>query len=110
MKIGPGTAPKAQIYALKVFGCDGSTNVTSQALDWSLDPDGDGDFSDHLDVVNLSLGCDYGAPDDPDSLFVKKLVQGRRHAGVLRGQRRRPLRHRRLAGQHARGADRRVHA
>ncbi|MFS8103227.1 S8 family serine peptidase [Lentzea alba] len=75
MKIGPGTAPKALVYALKVFGCDGSTNVTSQALDWSLDPDGDGDFSDHLDVVNLSLGSDYGAPDDPDSLFVKKLYK-----------------------------------
>ncbi|MET8764541.1 S8 family serine peptidase [Lentzea sp. NPDC004782] len=79
MKIGPGTAPKALIYALKVFGCEGSTNVTSQALDWALDPDGDGDFSDHLDVVNLSLGSDYGAPDDPDSLFVKKLFK----AGVL---------------------------
>ncbi len=75
MKIGPGTAPKALIYALKVFGCEGSTNVTSQALDWALDPDGDGDFSDHLDVVNLSLGSDYGAPDDPDSLFVKKLFK-----------------------------------
>jgi subtilisin family serine protease len=73
MKIGPGTAPKALLYALKVFGCAGSTNVTSRALDWALDPDGDGDFSDHLDVVNLSLGSDYGAPDDPDSLFVRKL-------------------------------------
>jgi subtilisin family serine protease len=75
MKIGPGTAPKALLYALKVFGCEGSTNATSQALDWALDPDGDGDFSDHLDVVNLSLGSDYGAPDDPDSLFVKKLYK-----------------------------------
>jgi len=79
MKIGPGAAPKASIYALKVFGCEGSTNVSSQALDWSLDPNGDGDFSDHLDVVNLSLGADYGAPDDPDNLFVKKLYK----AGVL---------------------------
>ncbi|GLZ35464.1 peptidase S8 [Lentzea sp. NBRC 105346] len=79
MRIGPGTAPKALLYSLKVFGCEGSTNVTGQALDWSLDPDGDGDFSDHLDVVNLSLGSDYGAPDDPDSLFVKKLYKN----GVL---------------------------
>lgn len=79
MRIGPGTAPKALLYALKVFGCDGSTNVTAQALDWALDPDGDGDFTDHLDVVNLSLGSDYGAPDDPDSLFVRKLNA----AGVL---------------------------
>lgn len=75
MRIGPGTAPKAQLYALKVFGCTGSTDAVSQALDWSLDPNGDGDFSDHLDVVNMSLGSDYGAPDDPDNLFVRKLVQ-----------------------------------
>ncbi len=75
MKIGPGTAPRASLYALKVFGCDGSTELTAKALDWALDPDGDGDFSDKLDVVNLSLGSDFGAPDDPDSLFVRKLVE-----------------------------------
>jgi subtilisin family serine protease len=74
LKIGPGTSPKALLYAIKVFGCAGSTSVTSQALDWSLDPNGDGDFTDHLDVVNLSLGSDFGAPDDPDSLFVRKLA------------------------------------
>ncbi|MBB5956616.1 subtilisin family serine protease [Saccharothrix tamanrassetensis] len=75
MKIGPGSAPKASLYALKVFGCRGATNVVAQALDWALDPNGDGDFGDHLDVVNLSLGADFGAPDDPDSLFVRKLVE-----------------------------------
>ncbi|WP_199441102.1 S8 family peptidase [Umezawaea beigongshangensis] len=74
MRIGPGSAPKAQLYALKVFGCTGSTNLTGQALDWTLDPNGDGDFSDHLDVVNLSLGTDYGAQDDPDNLFVRELT------------------------------------
>ncbi|MET8756291.1 S8 family serine peptidase [Lentzea sp. NPDC004782] len=75
LKIGPGTAPKALLYALKIFGCKGSTNLTAQALDWALDPNGDGDFSDRLDVVNLSLGSDFGAPDDPDALFVRKLAQ-----------------------------------
>ncbi|WP_236794296.1 S8 family serine peptidase [Amycolatopsis sp. GM8] len=79
MRVGPGTAPKSLLYAIKVFGCEGSTNVTSQALDWALDPNGDGDFSDHLDIVNLSLGSDFGAPDDPDSLFVRKLAKN----GVL---------------------------
>jgi len=79
MLIGPGMAPKALLYALKVFGCEGSTDVTAQALDWALDPDQDGDFTDHLDIVNLSLGSDYGAPDDPDSAFVRKLNQN----GVL---------------------------
>ena len=75
LKIGPGTAPKASLYALKVFGCEGGTNLTAQALDWALDPNGDGDFSDRLDVVNLSLGSDFGASDDPDALFVRKLVE-----------------------------------
>ncbi|PSL50675.1 subtilase family protein [Saccharothrix carnea] len=75
MKIGPGTAPKASLYALKVFGCTGSTELVGQALDWSLDPNGDGDFADHLDVVNLSLGSDFGGQDDPDSLFVRKVVE-----------------------------------
>jgi subtilisin family serine protease len=79
MRIGPGMAPRALLYALKVFGCQGSTNVTADALDWALDPDQDGDFADHLDIVNLSLGSDYGAPDDPDSLFVRKVNQN----GVL---------------------------
>ncbi|HEX6347053.1 S8 family peptidase [Umezawaea sp.] len=79
MKIGPGTAPRASLYALKVFGCEGSTNLTTEAMDWSLDPNGDGDFSDHLDVLNMSLGSDYTSQDDPDSLFVRKVTQ----AGVL---------------------------
>jgi subtilisin family serine protease len=74
LRIGPGTAPKALLYAIKVFGCEGSTNVTAKAMDWALDPDGDGDFTDHLDLVNMSLGSDYGSPDDPDSLFVRKLA------------------------------------
>ncbi|MGH3887769.1 MAG: S8 family peptidase [Pseudonocardiaceae bacterium] len=74
LRIGPGTAPRAQLYALKVFGCHGRTGLVAKAMDWALDPDGDGDFSDRLDVVNLSLGSDYGAPDDPESLFVRKLA------------------------------------
>ncbi|MFN2496629.1 MAG: S8 family serine peptidase [Pseudonocardiaceae bacterium] len=75
LRIGPGAAPHALLYALKVFGCRGATSLLAQALDWSLDPNGDGDFADRLDVVNLSLGADYGAPDDPDSLFVRKIAE-----------------------------------
>ncbi|MFL6138066.1 MAG: S8 family serine peptidase [Frankiaceae bacterium] len=67
-RIGPGVAPGASLYALRVFGCAGSTNVVSKALDWAADPNGDGNFNDHLDVVNMSLGSDFGAPDDPDSV------------------------------------------
>ncbi|WP_347350338.1 S8 family serine peptidase [Intrasporangium sp.] len=79
MQIGPGMAPKATLYGLKVFGCQGSTDVVTLALDRALDPNGDGDFSDRLDIVNLSLGADYATVDDPENLVVDKLA---RH-GVL---------------------------
>lgn len=79
LRIGPGMAPRALLHGIKVFGCHGSTEVTALALDSALDPDGDGDFRDRLDIVNLSLGSDFGGPDDPDALFIRKLA---RH-GVL---------------------------
>ncbi len=60
LRIGPGVAPQASLYALRIFGCGGSTALTVQAIDWSIDPNGDDDFSDHLDVINMSLGSDYG--------------------------------------------------
>lgn len=74
-KVGPGAAPEAGIYALKVFGdYGGSTNVTINALEWAADPDGDLDFSDRLDIVNLSLGADAAPVDDPENLFVERLA------------------------------------
>ena len=74
LKIGPGMAPGATLYALKVFGCDGSTDVVSSALDWAADPNGDGDVSDHLDVVNMSLGSDFASPEDPDAVATNNAV------------------------------------
>ena len=74
MKIGPGMAPEASLYALRVFGCEGSTDMVIPALDWALDPNGDGSFSDHLDIVNLSLGSDFGATDDPEVDVVNNLA------------------------------------
>jgi subtilisin family serine protease len=74
LSIGPGVAPGAKLYALKVFGCTGSTNVVGQALDWAADPNGDGDVSDHLDVVNMSLGSSYGSPADPDAVASNNLA------------------------------------
>ncbi len=67
LAIGPGAAPEASLYALRVFGCGGSTALTIQAIDWAIDPNGDKDFSDHLDVVNMSLGSPGGATDDATS-------------------------------------------
>ncbi|WP_228066211.1 S8 family serine peptidase [Rothia nasimurium] len=75
MKIGPGAAPEAKVVGLRVFGCDGSTNLTGQALDRVLDPNGDGDFSDKADIVNLSLGADFGAVDDPENYIIDSLYR-----------------------------------
>lgn len=73
MKIGPGTAPQAELIGLRVFGCEGSTNLTINALDRTLDPNMDGDFSDKADIVNMSLGSDFGPADDPQNDFIDAL-------------------------------------
>jgi subtilisin family serine protease len=68
LRIGPGMAPEADLYALRVFGCEGSTNVTVEAIEWAMDPDGNGDMSDHLDVINMSLGSSYGSEANPSAV------------------------------------------
>ncbi len=68
-QIGQGVAPGASIMALKVFGdVGGSTSLVSDAIEYALDPNGDGDISDHVDVINMSLGSSYGSPDDPSAV------------------------------------------
>ncbi|HKE94032.1 MAG TPA: S8 family serine peptidase, partial [Povalibacter sp.] len=67
--VGPGVAPGASLYAIKVFGdSGGSTDLTSLGIEWAMDPNGDGDMSDHLDVINMSLGAPFGNPDDPSAI------------------------------------------
>lgn len=66
--IGPGVAPGASLYALRVFGCSGSTAVTVDAIEWAMDPDGDGDMSDHAHVINMSLGAARGSPLDASAI------------------------------------------
>jgi subtilisin family serine protease len=78
-RIGPGVAPQAQLYALRVFGCTGSTSLVTQALDWAVDPNGDGNPSDHLDVVNMSLGSSFGPPDTADAVASNNAAD----AGVI---------------------------
>ena len=73
MKIGPGAAPEAQLYSFRVFGCTGTTGVVVQALDRTLDPNGDGDFSDRANIVNLSIGGEFSPPDDADAYAVESL-------------------------------------
>ncbi|MBX3016598.1 MAG: S8 family serine peptidase [Bdellovibrionaceae bacterium] len=57
-----GVAPGAELYALKVFA-KGPTSDTLvlAAMDFAMDPDRDGNPSDRLDVLNLSLGHAFGS-------------------------------------------------
>src|SRR5207237_2245958 len=62
-----GVAPGASLYAVKV--CSSVSNACSgvallQGMDFALDPDGDGDTSDAVDVINMSLGSSYGQIED----------------------------------------------
>lgn len=57
-----GVAPDALLHAIKVFSPGGPTSdfVVIAGLEYAADPNNDYDFSDKLDVVNLSLGAPYG--------------------------------------------------
>jgi minor extracellular serine protease Vpr len=62
-----GVAPGASLMAIKVCSsvstsCSGVALL--QALDLALDPNGDDDLSDAVDVINMSLGLDYGQRED----------------------------------------------
>jgi minor extracellular serine protease Vpr len=71
-----GVAPDAKLYGIKVFG-QNSTNdsVVIAALEYSIDPNGDLDPSDRLDIVNLSLGGPYGKPSINYAEAVKNTVR-----------------------------------
>lgn len=71
-RIGPGSAPDAGLYSLKVFGdAGGSTDLTGAAIDWVGAAIADGQ---QIDVVNLSLGSDFGAVDDPENAMLAALM------------------------------------
>ena len=58
--VGPGVAPKADIYAVRVFGCAGATDVTVDAIEWAVE--------NEMDVINMSLGSAFGTNDDPSAV------------------------------------------
>ena len=62
-----------------MFGCAGSTGLTTQAINWAVDPNGDGDPSDHVDVINMSLGSNFGTSTDASATASSNAVL----AGVI---------------------------
>jgi subtilisin family serine protease len=75
-----GVAPEVSIVAYKVLDEEGSgdSSVVIAALERAVDPNGDGDPGDHVDVVNMSLGAPAVA-DDP----LVEAVQNAVDAGVV---------------------------
>lgn len=62
-----GVAPGASLYAVKVCSsvstsCSGVALL--QGMDFALDPNGDGELDDAVDVINMSLGSSYGQRED----------------------------------------------
>ncbi|MCF6440946.1 S8 family serine peptidase [Pseudoalteromonas luteoviolacea] len=56
-----GIAPDVELYAYSV--CGGGCSFAAQlgALEAAMDPNGDGDISDRVDVINMSLGGEFGS-------------------------------------------------
>jgi subtilisin family serine protease len=69
--IGPGVAPKADLYAVRVFGCSGSTNVVVDGIDWAI--------HNGMDVISMSLGSDFGTAQDADAVAATNATR----AGIL---------------------------
>jgi len=71
-----GVAPDAKFYAYKILNESGIGNTSSflAGMDRAIDPNNDGDFSDHVDIISISAGDDSGNPDDPLSLAADNAV------------------------------------
>lgn len=77
-----GAAPEAELYALKVFGDAGGGTMDSvviAALEYAADPNSDYKLDDKLDVINLSLGGDFGKPHNMYGEAISNLTK----AGVV---------------------------
>lgn len=68
-RIGPGVAPEADVIAVRVFGCAGSTSeaVLVAALDFA--------FEQEADVVNMSLGSPFGRDEEPSTVASNTLAE-----------------------------------
>jgi minor extracellular serine protease Vpr len=68
-RIGPGVAPRATIYAYRVFGCEGSTTdaIVAAALNKAS--------FDGVDVVNMSLGSPFGREDEAGAVASNNVAE-----------------------------------
>ncbi|MDN6209361.1 S8 family serine peptidase [Bifidobacterium crudilactis] len=73
MEVGPGSAPEAGVYSLKVFGDNGgTTGLVGAALDWVGEQIS---LGKSINIVSMSVGGSYGSDDDPDTAKVDALTE-----------------------------------
>ena len=75
-KVGAGVAPKVKILAYKVWDVGNSTDdVLVAAYERAVDPNQDGDTSDHADVLSFSGGVDYGTLNSVEAVAAQRVVR-----------------------------------
>ena len=73
--VAPGVAPRADLYAIKIFGCDGPSGFVTEGVEFAADPNMDGDMSDRLDVVNASLGSAWGLANPGQTIAIRNYTE-----------------------------------
>ena len=75
-RVGPGVAPSARIFSVKIFGCaeEATTDLIAKGIDrlikQNLTKSGP-----HIDVLNMSLGGGYTSPKDPIGVETNAAVK-----------------------------------
>ena len=69
--IPPGVAPKIDLYAVRIFGCQGPTDAVIDGIDWAV--------AHHMDVINMSLGSALGSADAPEAVAADNAAR----AGII---------------------------
>ena len=67
----PASLRRSTCTRSSVFGCEGSTDVTAEAIDWAVAHD--------MDVINMSLGSPFGTAGDPSAVAAQNAAR----AGVV---------------------------
>ncbi len=74
-KVGAGVAPMVKILSYKVWDVGNSTDdVLVAAYERAVDPNQDGDTSDHADVLSFSGGVDYGTLNSVEAVAAQRVV------------------------------------
>ena len=74
-QVGKGVAPKALLYAYRVWDVGNSTDdVLVAAYERAMDPNQDGNIDDAVDVLSFSGGVDYGTLNSVEAKAAQRVV------------------------------------